>query len=170
MDAAPIDLRFRGQLLLPDQRQIYDYWLGQCDGRLMPSRADIHPSGLLAHLPAVSLVECDGETFRYRLAGTRLRDAYGLELTGKELGDIDFEDPTETYWRSSFKRAVQLGKPIQGVSSFRSRKRVDIFDFWMRLPLSANGEDVDMLLCYEAFLLPAQASALSVRQTLAIAS
>lgn len=170
MDASPIDLRFRGQLLLPEQRQIYDYWLALCDGRRMPARADVQPSGLLAHLPTISLVERKGRSFRYRLAGTRLRDAYGLELTGKYLDEIEFDLPTQSYWQASFERAVLLGKPIQGVSAFRSRKRDAIFDFWMRLPLSSGGDAVDMLLCYEAFLLPAQASALSVKQTLAIAS
>lgn len=170
MDASPIDLQFRGQLLLPEQRQIYDYWIGLCEGRRMPARADVHPSGLLAYLPTISLVERTGQAFKYRLAGTRLREAYGLELTGKDIDEMVFDLPTRAYWRSSFERAVRLRKPIQGVSPFRSRKKDDLFDFWMRLPLSSDGEMVDMLLCYEAFLLPAQASALSVRQTLAIAS
>jgi len=170
MDVSPIDLRFRSQLLLPEQREVYDYWLALCEGRAMPARADVQPAGLLAHLPTISLVEIKGQTFQYRLAGTRLRDAYGMELTGKCIEEIKFDLPTRSYWRASFQRAVLLGKPIQGVSAFRSRRKNEIFDFWMRLPLSSSGDTVDMLLCYEAFLLPAQASALSVKQSLAIAS
>jgi len=41
------NIAFRAQLVVPEQRQLYDYWIDKADGRPMPERCDIHP----AHIP-----------------------------------------------------------------------------------------------------------------------
>ena len=66
---------FRAQLVVPEHRQLFDYWVECCAGRAMPSRGDIAPAKIVKLLPGISLIDISEElgASRVRLAGTRLR-------------------------------------------------------------------------------------------------
>jgi len=80
-------------------KQIYDYWNMVRDGRFAPNRFEIEPVMISHLLPDVFILECaDQSTYRFRLAGTRLCEALGHELRGRNLLD---------YWNADDREAVQ---------------------------------------------------------------
>ncbi len=144
---------FRTQLVLREQRLLYDYWLSCAETRQMPSRGDIDPTLMRECLPYICLIDIlDGlPNAVVRLAGTRVRDVYGFELTGKCLGDIEWGERGE-YWQAVYKRIMDTAAPQQGAIQGPMCKREHITLFWLRLPLSDDGERVNKILCYDVAL------------------
>ncbi len=151
------ELTFRAQLVIPEQRDVYDYWLNRSDGEILPAREDIDPAGLKKHLSFVSLidVEQDPERFRMRLAGTGLRDIYGRELTGTYLED------NSHFNTKSLSQIAARGRPAQGVLPIRLKEKDHLIQFWLKLPLSRDGETVNMILGFDVFLQLPNAIALA---------
>lgn len=151
--AISLNNTFRAQLVVPEQRQLYDYWVDKAAGRTMPDRADIHPSHFPRLLPSISLVEVEREKqcCRVRLAGTRLREVFDREITGLTVDDLDWGDKRE-YWLAAYRRAIEEGKPSQGVVRGPYVNKEHLVQYWLKLPLQRNGEDaVGMLLCLDVF-------------------
>lgn len=152
------DLAFRTQLVIPEQRTLYDYWV-KCRGtRTMPARRDIEPGGFRRHLSFVSLIDVETDPqkrFRVRLAGSGLREIYGQELTGKYLDQIPHIKCAPCH------RMVEKGKPAQGIHALHTVNDEHLIQFWLKLPLSADGNAVTMILGYDVFLQAAQAVALT---------
>ena len=67
---------FRAQLVVPEHRQLFDYWLECCAGRAMPCRADISPARMGRLLSGISIINVADNVMQstFRLAGTRLRE------------------------------------------------------------------------------------------------
>ena len=78
---------FRAQLVTQGQRELYDYWRETAGLRLMPARSDINPFSVPKLLPYIGLIDLSEglAEAQFRLAGTRLRDVYGEEITGKRI-------------------------------------------------------------------------------------
>lgn len=127
---------FRAQLTLPEQHQLYDYWNGLADAGGKVMRERFRPSAIPLLLPNVSLVQIEPGTAlcRYRLAGTKLRDIFDREVTGLELAEA-FSGSTEQYWRRTFSRVFETGKPCQGAVRGPQRDKENLVQFWLRLPL-----------------------------------
>ena len=138
---------FRAQLVLPEQRHFFDYWLERADGRPMPNRADICPTDIPRHLPLVSLIEIETDplTFRFRLAGTQLRDIYQKEVTDTFLGDFP-ETQNRDYWLSAHERIAHTGRPAQGILRGPEQSRDHLVQFWLRLPLAVDGQGPKLIL------------------------
>lgn len=157
------DFAFRAQLVIPEQRQLFDYWRSKCAGRAMPTRSDVNPADLKRLLPYLSLIDVvDGSgRMRVRLAGTQLREFFGREITGAYLNDLD---PAErpSYWQATNQRLVS-GLPAQGILPVRRPRGEFITRFWIRLPLSSDGERVNMVLGYDAFVFASKLGALASR-------
>ena len=80
-------------------KRIYDYWNKVRDGRFAPNRFEIEPVMISDLLPDVFILECgNSSTYRFRLAGTRLCEALGHELRGRNLLD---------YWNADDREAVR---------------------------------------------------------------
>jgi hypothetical protein len=144
---------FRAQLVIPEQRQLYDYWLERAGGRPMPDRGDIRPGHFPRLLPNISLVsyEADSQRCRIRLAGTRLRDIYDCETTGLYLDELDWGDKRD-YWLAAYRHVFEAGKPAQGVVRGPRVQKEHLVQYWLKLPLSIDGVLSGMVLCYDAFL------------------
>jgi hypothetical protein len=157
--AGSANIAFRAQLVVPEQRQLYDYWLERSAGRAMPERADISPAHIPRLLPFVSLIDVDplnGEC-RIRLAGTRLRDVYDREITGLSLADLDLGAKRD-YWLAAYQRTIVEGKPTQGVVRGPRVNKEHLIQYWLKLPLSRNGaHGVGMILCLDHFQSAAEA-------------
>jgi hypothetical protein len=157
------DLAFRAQLIIPEQRILFDYWQAKRGKRAMPSRGDIEPMEFVPLLPLVSLMDVMGTepSYRVRLAGTALREAFGRETTGLDLEDL-YEGRERTYWSAALSRLVTRRRPAQGVIPVRSPGGApSLLQFWLRLPLSADGRRVDMILGYDSFQTAQKAQTLS---------
>ena len=67
---------------------LYSYWNKVRGDRVTPRRFEIDPARIAALLPTTFILErIDAETFRYRLAGTRICDMFGIELRGTNFLD-----------------------------------------------------------------------------------
>ena len=109
------ELAFRAQLVIQDHCRLFDYWRKQAGDKLVPSRKDIDPSGIRNLLPHVCLVDIENgmDDAVFRLAGTRVRDVYGIEVTGTCLRDIDWGARAE-YWDAIYKNILDEHTPMQG--------------------------------------------------------
>lgn len=64
------------------------YWNDVRRGRLAPRRFEIEPSRIADHLPDTFILErIDAETYRFRLAGTRMCEVMGAEFRGSDFLD-----------------------------------------------------------------------------------
>lgn len=134
------------------QEALYAYWAGLREEGRLPSRADIRPKELKSFLPLLSLIEPGVDRrFRFRLAGTGLYDVYGVEITGRTIGEI-YAGPAADYWRRELEAILSDRRPAIGVHSLGWRGAPHLSVLWMRLPLATNGRDVDMILGYDVVL------------------
>lgn len=161
------DLAFRAQLVIPEQRQLFDYWRSKCSGRRMAARADVKPAEIKRLLPYITLIDQvgQGDRFRVRLAGTQLREFFGREITGAYLDDLDLGG-RPNYWQAANDRLVQ-GMPAQGILPVHRPRGEFITRFWLRLPLSNDDQRVNMILGHDAFIFASKLGALSGRAGLA---
>jgi hypothetical protein len=141
---------FRAQLVMQGQRELFDYWLKSADGRRMPARSDLDPLKVPRLLPFIGLIDLRGGLAEasFRLAGTRLHDIYGQEITGKRAYEV-FSGDAAPYWHRVHDRLVERGIPLHGVVRGPAQGRDHIVLFWLRLPLSEDGGRVDRILCYD---------------------
>jgi len=131
--------------------ELFAYWARLRRSGRLPGRGDIHPSEFKRLLPTVSLIDVtrDPLDFRLRLAGTGLYSVYGREITGRSLDDI-YNTAAADYWRGELAKVVNEKKPAVGVHSLAWRGAGHLSILWLRLPLATNGDDVDMILGYDA--------------------
>lgn len=145
------DCAFRAQLAIRGQRELFDYWLQSAGARAMPARADLDPLKVPRLLPNLGLIDLRGgfDQGLFRLAGTRLRDVYGKEITGRRLSDV-FSGESAAYWQSIHARVAEEAMPAHGVIRGPAEGREHVVLFWLRLPLSDDGGRVDRILCHDA--------------------
>lgn len=119
---------FRNILNGDEIKGLFDYWDAKRGTRGLPLRSDIDPIDMprpvLAHVMIVR-VEADGG-YRFRLAGTRMLDIFGKDITGKTLDEVlsgpDLENARRSYslvidrvqpWYSSMTYPVEDGRTYQ---------------------------------------------------------
>lgn len=134
--------------------QLYRYWRSLHHGELLPSRRDFDPAAVSRLLPTMWLVDVLREPmrFRYRLIGTRIRDAGERDVTGSFLDEAHPEIAARDGF-ARFREIVGSGRP-----SWR-RGRPFLFvhhqDFHeienLFLPLAGDGKTVDMVLINTVF-------------------
>lgn len=145
----------RHQMVLPQQTAIYDYWRSRCKNGNFPSRFDIEPEHLTAHLPTMSLLEVANpqtadapRRFRYRLAGTGFWSLFEDEIQGRHVDELPIGDRS-TYWNRILGNIVDKRRPMAGVTKPGTPLGSHLAQFWIRMPLSTDGETVDMILGYD---------------------
>jgi hypothetical protein len=141
---------FRAQLVTQGERELFDYWLRSAGAKSMPARSDLDPLMVPRLLPHLGLIDVGNglDQASFRLAGTKLRDVYGQEITGKRLDEV-FSGDRAAYWRRVHERVMRLGRPLHGVVQGPAEGRDHILLFWLRLPLSEDGGRVDRILCHD---------------------
>ncbi len=148
------ELAFRAQLILREQRDLYDYWRGCARSSATPCYNDIDPVAIPYHLlPGLSIIDVgEGLTgIRYRLAGTRVREIYGVEVTGRAVFDLDFASKN-SYWRAAYLQVIAGGTPMQGAVRGPVARRDHIVLIWLRLPLIDKNGNIKRILGYDASL------------------
>lgn len=69
-------------------KALFTYWDNVRANRMAPHRFEIDPSKISAILPYTFILErIDAETYRFRLAGTRMCEIFGQELRGTNFLD-----------------------------------------------------------------------------------
>ena len=73
----------------PTTRTLFDYWNEVRVGRLAPDRLEIEPSRIAQILSETFMLQrAESDSYRYRLAGTRLCELFGAELRGRDFLDF----------------------------------------------------------------------------------
>lgn len=144
---------FRAQLVVPEQRQLYDYWSEIAGEGSLPARSDINPARIARLLPGISLIDvCEPmEQSRIRLAGTRLREVYDREVTGLSVCDLGWNGRRE-YWMEAFARTISQAEPSQGILQGPMLGKEHMVQYWLKLPLRTAGTVVSMILCFDYFV------------------
>jgi len=146
------ELAFRAQLVIREQRELFDYWRSRARDRLMPSRSDIDPAAITTLLPGISILDASIPSQPiYRLAGTRLREIFGQEVTGKSVFDLELGEK-KSYWLAVYRKVVEESVPMQGAIKGPLAGRDHVVLFWMRLPLADDGVAVNKVLCHDVTL------------------
>jgi hypothetical protein len=131
----------------PKAVALYQYWNARRGVRSMPTRADIDPLEMRQWLPRLMLVDVspDGERFTYRLVGTQIVDLLGVNPTGR-LVETAWPGEIAHHIVAGYREVVETRKPMfcQQISPWQE----DPTAWAMRLPLSSDGEGVDMILAY----------------------
>lgn len=149
----PTPEAFKAQLIIPEQRQLYDYWLSKRIQNNLPCRTDISPADFPKLLPFISLIDCERDTgrFRVRLAGTRLREVYDCEITGRYVDEFDL-GARQKYWLTAYRQVADTAVPSQGVVRGPKESKDHLVQFWLRLPLAAKDGHVGMILAIDSFV------------------
>jgi hypothetical protein len=130
----------------PISQALYGYWNDIRAGRIAPKRFEIEPSQIAAMLPDTFILErIDSSTARFRLAGTRICDTFGIEFRGLNVFDMFGEEDRITLQRQI---AVIARHGAVGVFSLECRtaeKRVVRMELLL-LPLIHMRDTVDRFL------------------------
>ena len=125
---------------------LYAYWNDIRAGRLAPKRFEIEPSQIAALLPDTFILErVDSETSRFRLAGTRICEAFGTDFRGVNLLDLLCDEDRVTMQRQI---SVISRQGAVGVFTFISQNPAGQAVKWemLILPLVHLHNDVDRYL------------------------
>ena len=144
----------RHQIILPQQKEFYDYWRSKCRSGRFPSRHDILPEEIRTQLPMTTIMERvepeDGgeRRYRHRLAGTGFWNLYGDEIQGRYVDELPIGCRVE-YWHRTLDKVIETRKPYVGVTRPNTPTGSHFAMFWARLPLSDNGTDITAILGYD---------------------
>jgi hypothetical protein len=138
---------FRAQLLLEEQRRLYDVWMSAAGARCMPTRESFQPRAFGPLLPFISLIEVqNGQASRVRVAGSALRDVFGgdPEMCLRQIGASGSAE--------TIVRVATDGRPACGVAPKLNGAGGTGVRFWLRLPLGTAGDvqaviGLDIALC-----------------------
>lgn len=136
-------LEFREPVL----RDLLGYW-NKCRGnRPLPARSDIDATEVPALLPYIFVIDVldDPRDFRFRIAGTHIRDALGEEITGKHIGEVfppEFGAEVHQIWS----QVVSDKRPVRGTGDLWIPGREFVKWEGLAMPLSSGGGSVNMLL------------------------
>jgi CheY-like chemotaxis protein len=129
-------------------RRLHRYWLGKREGRPWPARRAIDPADLKDILPNLAIIEVVGGAeqlrFRYRLAGTALVQAYGLNLTGKFVDEITAGE-YRPFMVGLLQEVATTGTAIYSASAFRLQDS-GLSAERLFLPLSVEDDTVSQIV------------------------
>ena len=136
------------QTVCDRRRRILEVWNSTRASRSAPVRTAINPGMFADALSDISLIDRgqDG-AFRYRLAGSRICDRIQRELRGVKLTDLNGEDRA-LLWPLAAGDAICPFTPLTG-RRWLSQEELHI---WLRLPVSSDGEAIDMVLGFDRFI------------------
>lgn len=132
---------------LKGQALVFECWTNRLHGRRFIAREDLDHSRLAAELAHMSVLSLEEGGFRFRLAGTALRIAFGREAKG--LAPDDLVNCTGMgAWCGALRQTLESLEPIFGQTPTEDGG----IHFWLRLPMSSDGVRPDLVLCHDRVL------------------
>ncbi len=135
------------------QTKVFEAWRRRLRGRNFITCEDIDISAINRELAYVSVLSCEDGRFRFRLAGTGLQQVFGGEARGKTADEIE-ACRGGAMWAELATRAMLRSVPVSGMT----RMSDGSVHYWLRLPMSSDGVEADLVLCHDRYL-PAEALA-----------
>lgn len=127
---------------------LIDYWSDRRGGRLLPARADINPIDLPKLIGSLMLLDVEQNPLRlrYRLIGTTITTMMDRDSTGRYYDEMYEPDLLEAVYES-FRWIIAERRPLRAHGdAFYPDKNCYWYEI-VNLPLAADGETVDMMLC-----------------------
>ena len=115
-------------------------------------RVDLEPLDLPQILPNLILsdVSDGGRAIRYRLVGTAIATAHGFDYTGKTVEELT-SGSTLDFTRDLYGHIVGAALPVYSEGQFRWAGKEYRWTHRLHLPLSRQGDVVDMVLAGQFF-------------------
>lgn len=132
---------------LEGRERVHAAWCAILNGRGFGRRSDLEHWRMKGELAHVSIVAREAAGYRFRIAGSGLRIAFGQEAQGSLVKALP-QCRGAAAWEDGLRRAVEDCRPVIG----RSRTADGMLHYWMRLPLSSDGVTVDEVLCHDRIL------------------
>lgn len=157
MDSIPQPVATRrldpGESPIPEHHSIFKYWDGLRAGRFAPKWAEFDLMRLDAKVvpwTAVTDISEDGRSMTYRYWGTQLTVYRGFDYTNRSPLDIP---PSELgqFIFDSYASTASEKKPCLDIEEFVSPTGRESTKSVLRLPLSDNGETVNMVVACMIF-------------------
>ena len=128
------------------QRLLITYWYGcRASDGLVPRDA-IDPGIVRSTLACLSIVEVNEEgEGRFRIAGSRLRDIFGMDVRGRRVAEI--AGAHGECYALGLTSAVERGLPVGGVIETGGRLHA-----WLRLPVADDLGDLTMVICHDELI------------------
>ena len=127
----------------------YQFWKSKCVAGRIPARGDIDPAEMVLFLPGITMVNVApvSQELTYRLVGTNEVMMRGNDPTGMRVKDNFLANDWSDVW--SYYGHVINNKGIAYDNSDMPKPNGKIIgDETIFLPLSADGEIVDIVLLY----------------------
>lgn len=148
------------ELAIDDERlsKLYAYWRMKRGRRSMPARRDIDPLDVRELMGNMTLIDVRQEPveFRFRLAGTRIVDLFGKELTGRNVDEARFLGKRPPFERQC--GAVLESKEPSFIIILLGVEHRRMVYRQLLLPLSSDGESIDVMLGGAVFAPAAMSS------------
>jgi hypothetical protein len=129
------------------QVKVLESWRKRLRGRKFITCAEIDIPAINRELAYVSVLSCEEGQFRFRLAGTGLQQVFGGEVRGKTADEIE-ACRGGSMWAELATRAMIRATPVSGMTRLADGS----VHYWLRLPLSSDGAEADMVLCHDRYL------------------
>ena len=139
--------------------EAYAYWRLKAGTRAMPGRADLDPIEIPRLLPDVMLVDVlDRGRYRYRLIGTENTRAHGIDARGRFLDEVLPGPDYREHVLRLYDKCVRERRALYSECLFLSpsNQATERHTKVLFLPLSADGERVNMVFVVQVFLYISQ--------------
>ncbi|MBY9065294.1 PAS domain-containing protein [Hyphomonas sp. WL0036] len=128
------------------QQMLIGHWQSRRDGEGRVARENIDPGALRSTLACISIVETDEDgDGRFRIAGSRLREIFGVEVRGMRVAEI--AGVHGECYALGLSAALERGEPVGGVIESGGRIHA-----WLRLPLAGEDGQLNQVLCHDELL------------------
>jgi hypothetical protein len=145
----------------PRLEEAYEYWRRKAAGRKLPRRRDIDPVDIPKLLPDVMLVDVEPDgRYRYRLIGTQNTQAQGVTATGRYLDEVLPGPEYRNHVIGLYDESVREKRPLYSECLFLSPERLapERHTKVLFMPLSEDGETINMVFVLQIFLYIEQAT------------
>jgi len=119
---------------------------------MLPRRSEFDPIALKAHLGWIVLIDVEPEPirFRYRLVGSNIAEMAGRDVTGSYLDEL-YDPDTAFEATKSFRMILETKKPNRVTASLLHAEKGHLTFEAIDLPLSDDGENVNIILVRSVF-------------------
>ena len=125
---------------------LHDYWNEVRADRPAPLRIEIEPSRIAAILPDTLIVERSApRKLRFRLAGTRLCELFGMELRGVDFLSLWTSSDQDTLITNIDRTVADASVATLGVKSVTTSGRMTLSELIL-LPLSNSDGDMSRFM------------------------
>lgn len=138
----------------PTNQMSLAYWEDVKGDRQIPSRADLKPPDMIPFLRCVILLDVLREPldFCYRLIGTKVtQEMIRNDHTGRKMTDIPHQSQESRIFINC-RLVVETGRPIGGQTPYIGRNADYKLTEDVIMPLSEDGETVNMLFVTADFV------------------